>query len=608
MNLLLLQLPIQGHDFFYSKENIPLAASYLQQIAEAEGMNAELLPNPLMSYGNDQAILRYLVDSQPDMIGMSCYLWNVERSLFLARKLKGHLPSCKIVLGGPEINPDNEFLLRHKDFDIGLVGEGEEAWKVLLRSHPEPPRIPGVLLKEKDGEWHFSGKRFPPSTLDHWASPFLSGKLDGHLNKVLWLEAVRGCVHRCAYCYYHKQSAGLRAFPLDRISREVRRARDKGFEEIVFLDPCFIRHPQFEVLLREMENINQDRFLRIHAEGNAEAIEPWMAEKMGRIGFTRMEVGLQSINRNTLGRIRRDFEEEAFQRGIHLLRDNGMEVIVDLIAGLPGDGFSDICRSLDWVLDRDVSDLLMLYLLSLISGTALHQRSRELRMKALPYPPYLVTRNKEITGPEICQTFLHYESRIEEEISPVEIPPALDSVSRIDSLSRELRTEIYWHTLDQVHPISRLNPSLAYAFTLSLSREVLREPARWLPSLREYLEENPFTLLSIEVPYDIFPNELNPCWDFARENPQHLLDRDYTVPHTPYRSFLIFSRHKGLFWKWPDQRESLPLQLPDGQEIPSRAVCLVKTSEKPPPRWFLNHMSQRYDPLPEIKIWLPGED
>ena len=608
MKLFLLQLPIQGHDFFYSKENIPLAASYLQQIAEAQGIEAELLPNPLMSYGSDQAILRYLVDSKSDMVGMSCYLWNVERSLFLARMLKRHLPSCKIVLGGPEINPDNEFLLRYKDFDIGVVGEGEEAWKVILQSHPEPPRLPRILLKEEDGEWHFTEKRLPPSPLDHWASPFLSGKLDGHLKNVLWLETVRGCVHRCAYCYYHKQSVGLRTFPLDRILTEMRRAREKGVEEIIFLDPCFIRHPQLEVLLREMENINQDRFLRIHAEGNAEAIAPWMAEGMGRVGFARMEVGLQSINRNTLGRIRRDFEVEGFQKGVHLLWDNGIEVMVDLIAGLPGDRFSDICRSIDWVLEYEACDLLMLYPLSLISGTELHQRSKEFRIKALTYPPYFVTRNKEITAPEICQAFLHYENRVEEEISPLEVPPALDSVSTMDSLLGELRAVVRWHTPDQVRPLSRLNPSLAYAFTLSLSREVLREHARWLPYLREYLQENPFTLLSIEVPYDVFPEELDPCWQFAREKTQHLLDRDYTVPHTPYRSFLIFSRHEGLLWKWPDPREPLPLRLPDGQKTPSRPACLVKTSEKILPRWFLNHLSQRYDSLPEIKIWLPAED
>jgi radical SAM superfamily enzyme YgiQ (UPF0313 family) len=606
--LFLLQLPLQGHDFFYSKENIPLAASYLQRIAEAEGMNAHLLPNALMSYGNDQAILGYLVDFKPDMVGMSCYLWNVERSLSLARRLKHLLPSCKIVMGGPEINPGNKFVLGNKDFDIGVVGEGEEAWKVLLKSHPKLPQIPGILLKEKDGEWHFSGKRFPPSTPDRWVSPFLSGNLDRHLQRILWLESVRGCIHRCAYCYYHKQSAGLRAFPLDRISMEVRRAREKCFEEIVFLDPCFIKHPQLEALLREIGEINQDRFLRIHAEGNAEAIAPWMAEEMGRVGFTRMEVGLQSMNRNTLRSIRRDFEEEAFQKGVHLLQDYGIEVMVDLIAGLPGDRFSDICRSLDWVLDHEISDLLMLYPLSLISGTELHQRSKEFGIQAMPHPPYLVTRNNEITASEIYQAFRHCENRVEEEISPLEVPPALGPVSRTHFLPKEFCTVVRWHTLDQVSSLSRINPPPAYAFTLSLSREVLKDPTRWHSSLYEYLEENPFTLLSLEVPHDVFPEELQRCWQFARERPQHLLDRDYTVPHTPYRSLLIFSRHQGLLWKWPDPRESLPLQLPDGQKIPSRSVCLVKTAEKPFPRWFLNHMSQRYDPLPEIKVWLPAED
>jgi hypothetical protein len=282
--------------------------------------------------------------------------------------------------------------------------------------------------------------------------------------------------------------------------------------------------------------------------------------------------------------------------------------MVDLIAGLPGDHLSDICRGLDWVLDHEVCDLLMLYPLSLISGTELHQHSHGLRMKAMPYPPYFVTRNNAIAAPEICQAFLHYENRIEEDISPLEVPPALDSSSRTDSLPGRLCNVIHWHTPDQVYHASRLSGSLTYALTLSLSREVLREHTRWLPYLREYLEENPFTLLSIEVPYDVFPEELTPCWQLAREQSEHLLDRDYTVPHTPYRSFLIFSRHQGLLWKWPDLRESFPLRLPDGQKISSRPVCLVKTSERTLPQWFLNHMTQRYNPVPEIKIWLRPED
>jgi len=93
MKLFLLQLPLQGHDFFFSHENIPLASAYLQVIARQQGIDAELLPSHLMSYGSDQAILQFLLDAHPDLVGMSCYQWNLERSLFLAKQLKRHLPS-----------------------------------------------------------------------------------------------------------------------------------------------------------------------------------------------------------------------------------------------------------------------------------------------------------------------------------------------------------------------------------------------------------------------------------------------------------------------------------------------------------------------------------
>jgi hypothetical protein len=195
MKILLLQLPLQGHDFFFSHENIPLASVYLKGIAQQGGMDAELLPGPLMSYGSDQAILRFLLDAQPHLIGMSCYQWNVERSLYLAKQLRQRLPDCTIVMGGPEISPENNFLLRHKDFDLGVVGEGEETWKLLLRSFPKIIDVPGLLLPQEDGKWHFSGYPLRSPPLGHGPSPFLSGMLDDHLRGVLWLETVRGCVY-----------------------------------------------------------------------------------------------------------------------------------------------------------------------------------------------------------------------------------------------------------------------------------------------------------------------------------------------------------------------------------------------------------------------------
>jgi len=606
MKVILLQLPLQGHDFFFSHENIPLAAAYLQVIASHRGVDAELLPNHLMSYGSDQAILQFLLDAQPDLVGISCYEWNVERSLSLANQLKALLPSCTIVLGGPEITPDNDFLLRYRDFDIGVVGEGEEVWKILLQSFPDRPQSPGLLLPGKNGQWHFTGYLPPRTSLDDIPSPFLSGVLNSHLKGVLWLETVRGCVYRCAYCYYHKQSPRLRTFPFERIFKEVKRAKDRGIEEIVFLDPCFSRRPRLDDLLDGLADINHDRRLRLSGESNVESIDSRMAEKMNRAGFSQLEVGLQSVKRKTLRNIHRSFQPRRFLEGVRSLQNAGIEVRVDLIAGLPGDRLSDICRSLDWVLDHDAYDTLMLYPLSLLPSTELRQQAEKWGLVAMPHPPYLVTRTPDLTAAEMVQAFHHYEESMEEDIAPLEKPPALNPSLKAFSLPGGLSFSVDWHHPEGIGSLSHGNPT-AYAFTVSISKEVLRETKRWFQVLQDYLEKNPFTLLSVEVPPDISPEDLQPLWQLA-EKYSHPMDRDYTVTHSLFRSFLVFSRSQGLLWKWPDPRESFPLVLPDGQEVPCRPVCLVATSEKTIPSWFLDHIRQRYPSPPEIKRWEPPED
>ena len=262
---------------------------------------------------------------------------------------------------------------------------------------------------------------------------------------------------------------------------------------------------------------------------------------------------------------------------------------------------------MDWVLKHDAFDTLMLYPLSLLASTELHQHASDLGLSALPYPPYLVTRTQNLSAPEMCEAFRYYERCMEDDVAPIEMPFALDPKASSRKCLHELITQIHWHVADDVQPLSRLWNQTAYALTVTFSQEVLRQPSLWISNLREYLEHNPFSLLSIEVPADVFPEDLAPLWELARGH-SHFADRDYTVPHTPYRSFLVFSRAQGLIWKWPDPRESHSLELPDGQKIPSHPVCCVATTGETIPEWFTNHMSKRYASLPEMRLWQPPED
>ena len=607
MNIILVQLPLQGPDFFYSNENIPLAPACLRAVAIGQSKDVVLLPQHLMSYGSDQAILRFLLDAKPDVVGMSCYLWNLERGLFLARQLHHELPMCTVVLGGPEITPHNEFLLSHNEFDVGVVGQGERAWNDLLQAFPQVPDIPGLLKRREHGQWYFTGVNENEPSVRDLPSPYLLGCLDSHLDKILWLETVRGCVHQCAYCHYHKQFKKLKPFSLDRIEAEVRRAVEKGIEEIVFLDPCFAGRPGFEKLLDFLGKVTGERKLHFHAELNAEDIDPTRAEKLGRVGFSQVEVGLQSINRETLKMAHRRFHPRRFLQGVRSLQDRGVEVMVDLIAGLPGDRLEDICKSMDWILKNDAFDTLMLYPLSVLASTELHQHASDLGLSALPHPPYLVTQTQNLSAPDMCEAFRYYERCMEDDVAPIEMPFALDFKASSQTRFHDLITQIRWHVADDVQPLSRLWNQTAYALTVTFSQEVLGQPSLWISNLREYLEHNPFSLLSVEVPAEAFPEDMAPLWEVARGH-SHFADRDYTVPHTPYRSFLVFSRAQGLIWKWPDPRESYSLELPDGQKIPSHPVCCVATSGETIPEWFTNHMNKRYPSLPEMRLWRPAED
>jgi len=79
VKIALVQLPLQSHDYVYSLENVPLAAGYLASHLSCAGNRAEvaICPPEVVNLGGDAAIMRWLEDVHPVIVGFSCYLWNV---------------------------------------------------------------------------------------------------------------------------------------------------------------------------------------------------------------------------------------------------------------------------------------------------------------------------------------------------------------------------------------------------------------------------------------------------------------------------------------------------------------------------------------------------
>ena len=78
-------------------------------------------------------ILEELFRLQPEVIFISCYIWNIEMVKLLTPELKKILPDVLIALGGPEVSYNSEaYLKQHPSVDIIMRGEGELTFTELL--------------------------------------------------------------------------------------------------------------------------------------------------------------------------------------------------------------------------------------------------------------------------------------------------------------------------------------------------------------------------------------------------------------------------------------------------------------------------------------------
>ena len=77
-----------------------------------------------------EEILAGIYRKKPDVVGFSCYIWNIEYVLDVAENLKKICPQVEIIFGVPEVSYDAEKVLQRYPFvDLVMVGEGENTFR-----------------------------------------------------------------------------------------------------------------------------------------------------------------------------------------------------------------------------------------------------------------------------------------------------------------------------------------------------------------------------------------------------------------------------------------------------------------------------------------------
>lgn len=468
--------------------NVPLAAGYLKLLARLRGLEEhfeiEILPAALANRLSDRALVAEILDRDPWLLGWTCYLWNVERSLEISRLVKERRPQVRVIVGGPEITADNDWLLERPEIDFAAIGEGEQTFVELLaelNESPVPRRpiaglyVSTALALTVQGQWNDApvprGElplfRKPLPNLNEVSSPYLHGILDAADEQMLLLETLRGCVFKCKFCYYPKSYDDLYFVSPDRISANLEHARDRGAREVVLLDPTLNQRRDFDDFLRLLARCNPDRQFKYFGELRAEGINSKTAALLREANFTDVEIGLQSIDPLAQELMDRRNHLKAFERGVCALRDEGIRVKVDLIIGLPGDTRDSVRRSLHYLRDSNLYDEVQVFNLAVLPGTAFRHEAQDLGLEFQARPPYYVLKTPTLDLVDLYSLMEEAQELFDTEFDPLPEPHLPDrfsvSASGPDSAgSTAIASEtLGFPSRPELAPVSRVESSPA---------------------------------------------------------------------------------------------------------------------------------------------------
>lgn len=403
MNILLATLHAK---YSHASLALPCLAAYCRDIPEARISIREWTVNEPREH-----ILRLVMAEQADLIAFSCYIWNIEQTLRIVSDIKKIAPHTRIALGGPEVS-FGMFDLMHDNpaIDFVIKGEGEETFRrlivTLIREH-------AGLLQESLGEIDnlffrdngdtasgpLSGKNL---ALDSLPSPFAAGLVD-FAKPLIYYETSRGCPFSCAFCLSSVEGA-VRSFSLGRIKEDLLFLMNSAVPQIKLVDRTFNYDARRAYELWEFI-LEHNRGSHFHFEIAADLLTDRNLEVLARVpeNTFRFEIGIQSASQSTLEQVKRSADlERIFGNVRRLAAETRVDLHLDLVAGLPGEGYDGFLASLETVASLQPHDI-QIEPLKLLKGSPMREIARREGYCFSEFPPYTILGNPWLSYEDICR-------------------------------------------------------------------------------------------------------------------------------------------------------------------------------------------------------------
>jgi radical SAM superfamily enzyme YgiQ (UPF0313 family) len=378
-----------------------LALKYIQMACST--LSADVVIKEYTINNELLVILSDIYSEKPDVIGLSCYIWNIEMTLKLAGLLKKVLPNVIIILGGPEVSFDPLDVMKKCGFiDYVVQGEGENIVKELLEalcSNKPVNNINGLSFRQE--EEVIVGKPQIIEDVSTILFPYCKSDMEKLKDKIIYYESARGCPFSCQYCL-SSATSGVRFFSLERVYKELEFFIYHNVKQVKFVDRTFnARKEHYLPILRFLAT--QDCRTNFHFEIAVDILDDEVLDFLQEVpvGRFQFEIGVQSTNQTTLEKISRHNNwPKIVEHVTRIVSYQNIHVHLDLIVGLPYENYARFGQSFNDVYQLQ-PHMLQIGFLKMLKGAGLRNIADQCGYVFLDDAPYEVLANDCLTYGEV---------------------------------------------------------------------------------------------------------------------------------------------------------------------------------------------------------------
>lgn len=349
-------------------------------------------------------ILRGIYEKHPDVIGFSCYIWNIGIVKELIAELSKILPDVPVWLGGPEVSYNPMDYLGYSNVAGVMKGEGENIFKELVACYIENRRediskISGVTMSN-----HGKVIDNPCPQPVNLSDINITYDTEMLRHKIIYYESSRGCPFSCSYCLSSVDKK-LRFKDTELVKKDLKMFIDSEVPQVKFVDRTFNCRKKHALEIWHYIKENDRGITNFHFEIAADLLDEEELTLLNslRPGLVQLEIGVQSTNPLTVSAIHRKMNLEKLAYNVSRIKQGkNIHIHLDLIAGLPYEDFDSFRKSFNDIYGMR-PDQLQLGFLKILHGSLMREEKDVYGIVGRNNPPYEVLFTKWLSYEELLK-------------------------------------------------------------------------------------------------------------------------------------------------------------------------------------------------------------